>query len=96
MLDPDVELRADFGPQGGLRVVRGSEAVASQALTYSRLGLSMHRALVNGHVGLISIRDGRPFSAGWCIVRDGKIVEMDILADPARLREVDVTGLADQ
>ncbi len=97
VLDPDVELRADFGPSaGGTRVVRGAEAVASQALTYTRLGLDMHRALVNGHVGLVSIRDGRPFSAGWCIVRDGKIVEMDIIADPARLRQIDLATFDDQ
>jgi RNA polymerase sigma factor (sigma-70 family) len=91
VLDPDVVLRADFGAAaGGVRVVRGAEAVASQALTYSRLGLSMRWALINGAVGLVSTRDGRPFSAGWCIVRDGKIVEMDILADPDRLRQLDL------
>jgi RNA polymerase sigma factor (sigma-70 family) len=91
VLDPDVVLRADFGASaGGLRVVRGAETVASQALTYSRLGLSMQWALINGAVGLVSMRDGRPFSAGWCIVREEKIVEMDILADPERLRQLDL------
>ncbi len=94
VLDPDVVLRADFGVNaGGLRVVRGAEAVASQALTYSRLGLAMRRALINGAVGIVSTRDGLPFSAGWVIVRGGKIVEIDILADPERLGELDLTFL---
>jgi RNA polymerase sigma-70 factor (ECF subfamily) len=73
-------------------VVAGTEAVARQALTYARF-VSMEWALVNGAVGLVGTRDGRSFSAGWCTVRDGKIVEIDILADPARLRQLDVTGL---
>ena len=91
VLDPDVVLRADFGPSaGGLRIVRGAESVAGQALTYARLGLSMRWALVNGAAGLVSIRDGRPYSVGWCVVRDGRIVEMDIVADPVRLRQVDL------
>src|ERR687898_150058 len=43
VLDPDVVLRADLGPLGGSREVRGAAAVAGQALTYSRLGLLLRR-----------------------------------------------------
>ncbi len=97
VLDPDVVLRADFGPlAGGLRVVRGAEAVASQALTYSRLGLSMHQALIDGTLRLVGMRDERPYSVGGFTVRDGKIVEIDILADPERLRQLDLTILDNQ
>jgi RNA polymerase sigma-70 factor, ECF subfamily len=94
VLDPDVVLRADLGPlPGGLREVRGAAAVAGQALTYSRLGLIMRPALINGAAGGVSTRDGEPFSVGGFTVRGGKIVEIDILADPARLRQLDLTIL---
>jgi RNA polymerase sigma-70 factor, ECF subfamily len=90
VLDPDVVLRADLG--GGVRrEVRGAEAVASQAQAYSRLGLVTHPALINGAVGAVTTRNGRPFSVGAFTVRDGKIVELDFLADPERLARMDLT-----
>jgi RNA polymerase sigma-70 factor, ECF subfamily len=95
VLDPDVVLRVDLGPLlvGGSREVRGAAAVAGQAVTYSQLGLLMQPALVNGAAGSVSFRDGQLFSIGGVIIRGGKIVEMDILADPARLRELDLSVL---
>jgi RNA polymerase sigma-70 factor (ECF subfamily) len=78
-----------------LRTVRGAAAVASQALGYSRLGLIMQPALVNGAAGGVSMRDGQPFSVGGFTVRGGRIVEIDILADPERLRRLDLTILDD-
>src|SRR5262245_10720655 len=96
VLDPDVVLRVDLGPLlvGGSREVRGAAAVAGQAVTYSQLGLLMQPALINGAAGSVSFRDGRLFSIGGVIIKGGKIVEMDILADPARLRELDLSVLA--
>jgi RNA polymerase sigma factor (sigma-70 family) len=93
LLDPDVVVRSDFGPKGGSRVVRGARAVIGQALAYSRMGLVMRRALVNGAAGAVSFRDGELFSVGAVTVRGGKIVEMDFLGDPERLRELDLTVL---
>ena len=91
ILDPDVVLRADFGPRS--REVRGAEAVARQAVGYSQIGLVMHPVLINGVAGMVSTRDGRPFSVGAVTVRGGRIVEMDILADPERLSRLDLRGL---
>ena len=91
VLDPDVVLRADLGP--AVREVRGAAAVASQAQSYSRLDLVMRPALVNGAVGLVTTRGGELFSVGGFTVRDGKIVAMDLLADPERLRELDLSIL---
>jgi RNA polymerase sigma factor (sigma-70 family) len=92
VLDPDVVLRADLG--GGVtQEVRGAEAVASQAQAYSRLDLVIHPVLINGAVGTIATRDGHPFSVGAVTVRDGKIVELDFLADPDRLARLDLTVL---
>jgi RNA polymerase sigma factor (sigma-70 family) len=97
VLDPDVVLRADLGPlpTGGSQEVRGAAAVASQARAYSRLGLLTRPALINGAAGVVSTRDGEPFSIGGITIRNGKIVEIDILADPARLRQLDLTILDD-
>jgi hypothetical protein len=50
-------------------------------------------ALVNGAVGAVSTRDGELFSVGGFTIRGGKIVEIDILADPERLRRIDLTAL---
>jgi RNA polymerase sigma factor (sigma-70 family) len=94
VLDPDVALRADLGPlRGGPQETRGAEAVAGRALTYSRLGLINRPALVNGAAGWVTMRDGQPFSVTGVTVRGGKIVEMDILADPERLAQLDLTLL---
>src|SRR5918996_29821 len=94
ILDPDVVLRADFGAAGS-REVRGTAAVAGQAVFYSQLGLVIKPALVNGAVGVVTTRDGEPFSVGAFTVRGGRIVEMDWLADAERLRELDLTILDD-
>jgi RNA polymerase sigma factor (sigma-70 family) len=92
VLDPDVVLHADFG-EGRTQELRGAEAVAGQARMYSRFGLVVHPALINGAVGAVTTRDGRPFSVGAITVRDGRIVELDFLADPARLADLDLTIL---
>jgi RNA polymerase sigma-70 factor (ECF subfamily) len=93
VLDPQVVLRADGGATGLSRQVQGAETVAGQALMWSQVGLSQRRALINGAAGIVSLRDGRPFSVGAITIRDGMIVEIDILADPERLRELDLSVL---
>jgi len=95
ILDPDVVVRADFGPSRESQEVRGAEAVAGQALFYGSLGLDVRPALINGAVGAVSFKDGEPFSVGAMIVRGGKIVELDFLVDPERLRELDLAVLED-
>jgi RNA polymerase sigma factor (sigma-70 family) len=93
VLDPDVVLRADLGPGGRPVVVRGAVEVAGQAVGYSQLGLVMRPALVNGAAGAVSFLEGEPFSVGAVTVRNGKIVAIDMLADPERLRQLDLTVL---
>jgi RNA polymerase sigma-70 factor, ECF subfamily len=93
VLDPDVVLRAD---QGTLRVVRGAPAVAQGAVTFSRLAERVRPALVNGVAGLVAwLPDGRPLAVLGLTVRGGKIVEIDILADAARLDQIDLAMLKD-
>jgi RNA polymerase sigma factor (sigma-70 family) len=93
VLDPDVVLRRDLAPLGGAGEVRGARAVAGQALAYTRFGALMRPALVNGAVGAVAILDGEPFAVGAFTVRGGKIVEIDILADPERMRALDLSVL---
>src|SRR5438034_1604942 len=95
VLDPEIVLRADGGALAGAsRIVRGAQAVAAQASTFSRLGLSNQFVLVNGNVGLVSRRsDGRLFSVLGFTIAGGKVVEIDILADPERLGRLDLSAI---
>jgi RNA polymerase sigma-70 factor (ECF subfamily) len=92
VLDPEVVLRADLGA-GATREVRGADRIARQALTWSQVGLTMHRTLINGAAGAITARNGEPASVGAFAISNGKIVEIDILADPAFLHRLDPTIL---
>jgi RNA polymerase sigma-70 factor (ECF subfamily) len=95
LLDPDVVLRADSGPGLPLATLelRGAAEVAARALAYARLQLFNRPVLVNGQLGMIAYRDGQPFSVGAITVRGGRIVAMDILADPERLSQLDLTAV---
>jgi hypothetical protein len=62
-------------------------------MVFSQLELTMRRALINGAAGVVSLRDGRPFSVGAVTIRNGRIVELDFLTDPERLARLDLTML---
>jgi RNA polymerase sigma factor (sigma-70 family) len=95
LLDPDVVLRVDRGAvPGASREVHGASAVAGQALRYAGGAEFARRALVNGAAGFVVAPRGRPIAVVGLSVANGKIVEMDILADPSRLRDVDVELLS--
>jgi RNA polymerase sigma factor (sigma-70 family) len=97
VLDPDVVLRADFGAARESGAVRGAAAVArgatSWVMSYAQRDLVMRPALINGTVGVVSTLDGEPYSVGGLTVRGGRIVAIDILGDPERLRRLDLTIL---
>jgi RNA polymerase sigma factor (sigma-70 family) len=95
VLDPDVVLRADRGAlrPGTPTEVRGARTVAGQALGYAGLARFARPALVNGAAGLVVARAERPFAVVGFTVAGGRIAEIDILADPARLRELHLTVL---
>ncbi|OKI29978.1 sigma-70 family RNA polymerase sigma factor [Streptomyces sp. CB03911] len=98
VLDPDVVLRADHGaagPAGGLRLVRGAAAVARGAVTFSQAARFARPALVNGAPGLLTAPQGEPFSVMGFTVRNGLIVGIDVLADPTRLRRLDLSVVLD-
>jgi RNA polymerase sigma-70 factor (ECF subfamily) len=93
VLDPDVELRADGGPFGPSEHVRGAERVAGQAMVWSRVALTVHRALVNGAAGAVAMREGGPFAVAALTIRNGMIAELDFLTDPERIAGLDLTVL---
>jgi len=92
VLDPDVVLRADRAAAqiGASREVRGAPAVAG---TFSGRVRLARPALVNGAAGAVWAPGGRPRIVFGFTVRGGKIVEIDILADPARLSRLDLALL---
>jgi RNA polymerase sigma-70 factor (ECF subfamily) len=95
LLDPDIVLRADGGALAGAsRIVRGAPAVAGQAAAFSKVGLSDQIVLVNGNVGLLERRpDGRLFAVIGFTIANGRIAEMNILADPDRLNRLDLSAV---
>ena len=98
VLDPDIVLRSDGGRArpGFLRVVRGAEAVAAEAMTFQRFVKTSRRVVVNGAIGGVAwTPKGDILAVGSFIVRGGKIVAIDFLADPNRLRQLDITIPAD-
>jgi RNA polymerase sigma-70 factor, ECF subfamily len=97
VLDPDVVLRADAGtaPTAASREVHGAQAVAKLALAFTQVARFSRPALVNGAVGLVTLTGGELFSVMGFTIKGGKIVEIDILADAARLAPLDLTVLDD-
>ena len=95
VLDPDIVLRADGGAVKGMsRVVRGAQAVVAQAAAFSKIASSNQLVLVNGDIGVVTrLPDGRLFSVIGFTIAGGKVVEMDILADPDRLGRLDLSDI---
>jgi RNA polymerase sigma-70 factor (ECF subfamily) len=95
LLAPDVVLRSDGGAlrPGANAFVQGAAAVASRAWTYRTLSPYVRPALVNGVAGVVVARDGEPFSIMAFIVQDDRIVAIDGLADPERLRALELPAL---
>jgi RNA polymerase sigma-70 factor (ECF subfamily) len=96
LLDPDVVLRSDFRARrpGASVVMRGAEAVARQARAIP--GALVRPALVNGAAGAVITVGGRPFAVMGFIVVEGKIVEIDAIAVPERVRRIAVAVLSNE
>jgi RNA polymerase sigma factor (sigma-70 family) len=97
VLDPDIVVRSDGGPgrRGITEVIHGAAEVATRALTFARLSPYVRPALVNGAAGAVVVPGARPFSVMGFTVSGGKIVEIDAVTDPERLRQLDLTVLDD-
>jgi RNA polymerase sigma factor (sigma-70 family) len=95
VLDPEVVLRVDRGPLATSREVRGAAAVIEQARTFARLGRFARPARVNGSAGFVVASPTGPLAVAGFAIADGRIVEIDLLADPVRLRALDLSALHD-
>lgn len=93
VLDPAIVLRVDSGPSTLTREIHGAHAVARQAATWGRVVHEQRKAIINGGPGLVSYRDGHPFSIVSLITTDGRIAEINILADPDRVNGLDFRAL---
>jgi RNA polymerase sigma-70 factor, ECF subfamily len=96
-LDPDVVLRSDGGqahPEVSV-VLRGAAAVASHGLKVHHPAAVLRPALVNGAAGMVASLGGQPVAVVGLTVSRGKIVEINVIADPERLRRLDLSVLGD-
>src|SRR5215207_4589420 len=97
VLGPDVVLRADSGAMrvgaSTSREVHGAPAAARRAA--KGRARAARPALVDGAAGVVVAPRGRLLMVLGFTIRDGKIVEIDAIADPARLRQLDLAVLDD-
>jgi RNA polymerase sigma-70 factor, ECF subfamily len=97
VLDPDVVVRADgtAAHPDVVTLTRGAQDVARQALSFRRFASTASRVLVNGVPGGVAWSpDGSPYAVIALTVRSGKVVWIDVLADPDRLARLDLTDVA--
>jgi RNA polymerase sigma factor (sigma-70 family) len=96
LLDPDVVLRSDFGGRrpSAPKVIHGAAAVAGQARGLP--GAELHPALVNGTAGMVITVHGRPYAVMGFTVVDGKIIEIDAIADPERVGRIAAAVLSEE
>jgi ketosteroid isomerase-like protein len=97
VLDPEVVLRSDGGAARPelISLRRGARAVAEGAMTFRRFAETATRILVNGIPGGVAwAPDGSPFAVLALTVKGGRIVAIDVLADPDRLGQLDLTVVA--
>ena len=97
VLAPDVTRRADRAalPAGGDPVIRGADTVARQTLVLGPRARFAEPALVDGTVGVVVAPHGRLVLALTFTVRDGRVSGYDVIADPGRLRQLDLAVLGE-
>ena len=95
LLDPDVVLRADAGDASDeyagpavSKLVRGALDVVEQALLFTRMAPYTELAMVNGQPGTITVVNGNLMGVMGFTVVDGKITQLDILADIDRVKKL--------
>jgi RNA polymerase sigma-70 factor (ECF subfamily) len=87
VLDPNVMLLADRAP--ALKGIRGAAAVSKQALGFSKLVQKSESVLVNGAPGILSwLPNGKPMAVLGFVVSNDRIVEIYVLSEPNRLRQI--------
>ena len=95
VLDPNFIVHADLGAAAPGRPgeVRGAEFWARQAITSARSAKTARLALVNGEIGIVVAPRGKLFRVLRFTFANGKISQMDVIGDPARLAKLDLAVL---
>jgi len=93
VLDPDVVLRADSAMPSGAMEIRGAATVAKRAVQGG--ARAARAALVNGDVGVVVAPRGRLMMVLRFTIENGRVIEMDGIAEPERLRQLDLGVLDD-
>jgi RNA polymerase sigma-70 factor (ECF subfamily) len=91
-LDPDVVLLADAGPSGASNILRGATAIAKASLFGARSGRTARPALISGSPGVVIFEHDRPVAIMGFTVAHGRIVEIDTISDPDRLRRLNLAS----
>ena len=92
VLDPDVVVRTDIAaPAGAPSEIRGAAVWAKQAVAFGHLAQLVRPALVNGAIGVVMAPRGQVVRALRFTLADGKITEIEVIGDPARLGELEVS-----
>jgi RNA polymerase sigma-70 factor (ECF subfamily) len=89
VLDPDLVVRADMS--GTPTEVRGAAVWAKGAVAYGHLARLTQPALVDGAIGIVVAPRGKLVRALRFTIANGKITEIEVIGNPARLGELEVT-----
>ena len=92
VLDPDLVVRADMAA-GAPSEIRGAAVWAKGAVAYGHLARLTRPALVDGAIGVVVAPQGRLVRALTFKIVNGKITEIDVIGDRARLDEIDVSSI---
>jgi RNA polymerase sigma-70 factor (ECF subfamily) len=92
VLDPDLVVRTDLAVASGAPAeIRGASVWAKQAVAFGHLARLTRPALVNGAIGVVMAPRGRLVRALRFTIANGTITEIEVIGDPARLGELDVS-----
>jgi len=92
VLDPDLVVRADVpAPSGAPAEIRGAAVWAKQAIAFGQLARLARLALVNGAVGIVMAPRGRLFRVVRLTIANGKITQIEVIGDKARLGALDLS-----
>lgn len=96
VLDPDVMVRTDVSDRSGTPIeIRGAVNWAKTVIAFSRLARFVQLVLINGSPGLVFAPRGQLSRAGSFKIVDNRIIEVEVIANPKRLRELELALLPD-
>jgi hypothetical protein len=91
VLDPDLLVRTDMVPPGVPAESRGAMAYAKNAIVFAKAAEHLRPALVNGSIGVVLAPRGRLLRAVRFTIANGKVTELEIIGDAARLAALDLS-----